>query len=82
MPRRCVGQGVDVGDHRDLRVAEGGLVRRALRSRLRAGAMNGVWKAPPTATGATLRAPSSQGEGGGGADLGRAPAMTRSSGAL
>ena len=35
------------------------VVARILRSRLRAGAMNGVWKAPPTATGATLRAPSS-----------------------
>ena len=36
--------------------------RRALRSRSRAGAMNGVWKAPPTATGVTLRAPSSHGQ--------------------
>ena len=36
------------------------MLERALRRRLRAEAMNGVWNAPPTASGDSRRAPSSR----------------------
>ena len=55
---RVVGEGVDVRHHRHLGVA-GFASAIALRSRSRAGTMNGVWNAPLTCSGITFLAPSS-----------------------
>ena len=54
-----MGESVDVGDHRDDRRPTNVVAASAAARRSAAGAMNGVWNAPPTASGRTLRAPSS-----------------------
>ena len=57
--RHVVRLGVDVGHDRDVGVARCRPAAIASRSRSRAGAMNGVWKAPDTCSGMTFFAPSS-----------------------
>ena len=54
----------------------------ALRSQARAGAMSGVWKAPATGNGMTLRAPSSLAMAPARATASAVPAMTTWPGAL
>ena len=54
----------------------------ALRSRSRAGAMNGVWKAPLTAIGMTFLAPSSLATAAASSTASGSPAMTTWPGAL